>query len=525
MVITFMAFLEKILTHRYLLVGLLFFLVVSGLKVALVLGEDPGFGLSVWNAMLHGNPFNTLSITSSNNIAETQSLFLTWWSPGQYAVPGFLSYLLGLSLGTASLWITLLFSVLGLIGWQFVYKRLGFDQTIIALCILFITTSRLFTINFLNYTGGELLLFGSQPWTIWFYLRYRSEPLKLFTGLLLLSLVCFFFKTAYTIGLAALGGCAGLDFGIDFLKKKKILLPTFWTVIAVGFCMACYLLITQLGFISLGTSPITSTSQPFKIAWTSFETLSYPLTHWFSIGEIYPQLLLRIELPIWGHALYYLLMALGFLFLVGIILHTQHVEARSIFICFFIVYCGVFLLLYNKGANISIEYRHTKIVAYLFLPLLLMALRRPKRYLQLIFIIILILNTGYGLASFIIKKIEIQSESALGKSGFSLRHATTEDITLIHEVDLPQNILYFTSGSLNVEASHARKLVGSIDFQFAKDCGFIFDRYEGKAGKIYAFVHEAYQQNTNNPSLEQQFPAYQFQLIKQTKKFKIYEGD
>ena len=122
-----------------------------------------------------GNSFNTLSVPSQTNIAENQSLFLTWWSPGQYIVPGIVSNVLGISLGSASLWVTLAFSIIGLVGWHFVYQQLEFDTTTMALSIFFIASSRLFTINFLNYTGGELLLFGSQPWTIWLYLKYRSR--------------------------------------------------------------------------------------------------------------------------------------------------------------------------------------------------------------------------------------------------------------------------------------------------------------------------------------------------------------
>ena len=154
-----MTFPEKILTNRYLLIFLLLALTVAGIGVALVLGEDPGFGLSVWNDMLHGNSFNTLSVPSPTNIAENQSLFLTWWSPGQYIVPGIVSKVFGISLGSAGLWVTLAFSIIGLVGWHFVFRQLEFDTTTIALSIFFIATSRLFTINFLNYTGGELLLF------------------------------------------------------------------------------------------------------------------------------------------------------------------------------------------------------------------------------------------------------------------------------------------------------------------------------------------------------------------------------
>jgi hypothetical protein len=519
-----MALLEKILANRYLLVLLLSVFIVSSFWVALVLGEDPGFGLSVWNEMCNGSIFNTLSIPSPSNITENQSLFLTWWSPGQYILPGVVSMALGISQGSAALWITLGFSIIGLLGWHFVYQQFEFGKATIALSIFFIATSRLFTINFLNYTGGELLLFGSQPWTIWYYLKYRSKPFKLFGGLLGLSLLCFFLKSAYTIGLVAICGCAGLVFLTDFSKQKKILTPSFWTALSLGLCMLFYVAITQFGFINLGSSPISSTSQPFKIAWASFETLTYPLTHWFSIAEMYPQLLQRTEISWWGHAIYYILMFGGFIGMIWVLLQTKYVQARWVFMGFYLVYCGVFLLLYNKGAEISIEYRHTKIVAYLFLPLLLSELRRSQLYSKLVFLALIVLNTGYGLTSFIVKKVEIKNESAKGIAGFSLRDATSDDLAFIHAVDQSNNILYFTSGSLNVDATRARKLVGSIDIKFAKDCGFVFNRYEGKAGKIYAFVHEAYQQLPTNPSLESQFPQYRFQLVKQTKKFKIYEG-
>ena len=521
-----MVLFNKILASRWLLGALLIAFTVSGFGIALVLGEDPGFGLSVWNDMANGGPFNQLAIPSPMDITQNKELFLTWWSPGQYAIPGVLSYVLGISISTASIWVTLLFSVVGLVGWYFVYQKLGFDELTIGLCLFLITTSRLFTINFLNYTGGELLLFGSQSWTIWYYLHYRSAPFKLFFGLLLLSLASFFLKSAYTIGFAALGGCAGLAFLSDLAKTRKLLTPSLVTVLVVGLCIVCYLGITQFGFVALGTSPITSTSQPFKIVWASFETLTYPLTHWFSIAEIYPQLLQRISFPFWGHWLYYGLLFVGFLGMIQLVLGTRYRLARELFVGFYVVYCGVFLLLYNKGADISIEYRHTKVVAYLFLPLLVYTLQKHSatNYQKTILGLLLVLNTGYGLSTFVVKKLEITRESATGTSGFALRHTTDEDLAFIHSVDKPENILYFTSGSMNVDATRARKLVGSIDYKFARGCGFIFDKYEGKAGKIYAFVHEAYEQLPTNPSLNAQFPSYTFRLVKTTKKFKIYEG-
>ncbi|MFN4145727.1 MAG: hypothetical protein ACK4GN_07890 [Runella sp.] len=519
-----MTWLEKMLTNRYSLVGLLVFLMASSLIVPQVLGEDPGFGLAVWNQMLKGGIFNTFQVPSASNIATDDVLFLTWWTPGQYMLPGVLSEFLNLSLGYSGLIITLIFSILGLWGWKKVYEYLEFDRTTVALCLFLITTSRLFTINFLNYTGGELLLFGSQPWTIWVLLRYHRRYFLLFGVLLVLSLVSFFFKSAYTIGLAALGGCAGLQWLNEWKHQKKWINPPFWTLVAVAACFVCYFLITQWGFVQLGTSPISSTSQPFKIVWESFEILTYPLTHWYSICEIFAQWRMRYELAsvyYWG---YYLLLILGLLSMIYVFLKTQHIKAKWIFTGFYVVYCGAFLLLYNKGADISIEYRHTKTVAYLFLPMLVSFLKTPQWSLKIAFMLLWLLNTGYGLGAFVYKKFETNRQSAVGESGFSLRDSGKEDIEMVHHLDKPDHILYFTSGSLNVEAKQARKIVGSIDLNFAQSCGFAHRQYQGKGEKLYAFLHKGYTQLTANPTLEHQFPAYTFRLIKQTSQYAIYEG-
>ena len=517
-----MIFAEKIGTNRYLLLSVLLVFTVAGMVVKMVLGEDPGFGFSVWESMQNGGAFNTLLIPSASNIAQNQAIFLTWWSPGQYLVPGFLSATFNITLGAASLWTTLLFSALGLWGWQKTYQQLGFDDALIGICLFLIATSRLFTINFLNYTGGELLLFGGQPWTIWFYLKYQKKPIALFARLLVLSLTCFLLKTAHTIGLLALVGCAGLTFVEGWIVKKKFLNVAFWLALSTGLCAVFYLVIIQFGFLQFGLNPISSTNQPFKILWPSFEILTYPITHWFSWSELYVQLAGRLALPPWASWVYYGVLLVGFVAMVSITRQTRYRQARWIFVGFFVVYHLIFLFLYNKAAEISIEYRHTKVVAYLFLPILVSALRQPQLWAKLAFIAILLLNTGYGLVSFVLKKAEIQRELASNsRSGFALRHATNEDLTFIHGVDKPENILYFTSSSLNVEATRARKIIGSIDFKFAKGCGFVSSRYEGKAGKIYAFM----QQDADGPPLENIFPAYRFRLLKQTQKFKIFVGE
>lgn len=496
---------------------------VVGFYIPLVLGEDPGTGFAIWNSMRNGAAFNTFLTPSPDNLLQDIALFVTWWTPGQYWFPGTFSLLFGIDLGTAGLWVTLVFSVAGLWGWYQIYTILGFRSDIVVLSIFLIASSRLFTINFLNYTGGEVLIFGGQPWVIWWYLKYKHQFVIFLTGLTILSLLCFFLKSAHTICLAALCICGGLSYMRELTGRKKWKNAYFMVCLSLGLVALLYLLMTNFLFLTKGTNPSSSISQPFRFNVDSLEILSYPLNQWLNFSDIYQQLLKKGIVE--ANAVLYWVVIAGCLAGQFWIAETNKLqEAKMLFRGLYVGYFAIFLIIYNKGADISIEYRHVKTVAYAFLPLLVHTMIQTSWYKRLLLMAVLLLNSGYGLASYVVKKQEINKDYVTGMTGFKLREATPEDIAYIQEIDQPQNILWFTMSSLSVESRKARKIITGFDFNLSRAGGFVFDRYHGKGPKIYACFHRLYGRDPA-AQLAGMFDRYAFKKVKQTSNYIFFEGE
>lgn len=509
--------------YAYILLVFLI-LIVSSVFIPQVIGEDPGTSFAVWTEMIMGGDFNKMTLPHPSNIQKDLSLFLTWWTPGQYLFPGAISQLTNTSLGAASLITTVFFSIIGLIGWKKVYEQFSVEPSIIAICLMMLVSSRLFTTNFINYTGGELLIFGGQPWSIYFFLKYRHRYGLLFVSLLLISLVCFVLKSSYTIGLGAIATCAGFFFIEDWYCTKKIN-SSFYTVLVVGVCAIVYFLLTQVFFLRLGTNPTTGSAIKFVPLPSSFEILGYPLTQWLNLSELYLKLNTFNYSPI--GPLYGIVSVLSFGVVLLISIKMPNSILKTVFLGFYIFYCALFLFFYNTGAEISIEYRHLKIMAYLFLPLLLQFLSQKQRWGQIALTLLFIINFANGVFIYGAKKWEIYQNNIVGNSGYTLKHLTQEDLDFIHNHDDANalgRIWFFVPTSLNVEVKYGRKLLSGFNFKASEAGGFVQQQYLGKAEKIYCVLHKYYLDSHAGPSLKEMFPEYSFSLKKESPEILIYEG-
>lgn len=512
---------SPLFTKSYLfLFVLLLLLALSSVYVPQVLGEDPGTALAAWQSMLKGSPFNTITTPDHQDLSRSNYLFLTWWTPGHYLLPGYLSQM-GISLATASLILTVLFSVLGLLGWYKVYQQLEVGAKWIAFCLIMIASSRLFTINFINYTGGELLIFGGQPWSIYVFLRWRHKPLLLFINLLLISLFCFFLKSSYTIGLAAIGGCAGLFFLQNWrnVENRK---RDFMSVIAVFCCCIVYFVVTKWGFLKLGADP-TSSQGGFSLNLNSYELLNYPLLQWFNIVDLHQLLPRYIN---WDNlvVLYHFVSILGILSLWYIVWKAPQSHLKTIFLGFSLIYFIIFLYFFNTGADISLEYRHLKILAYLFLPLLCQYIAKFPNIAKIVVVVFWVANTIYGLSVYFLKKREVHQDYVVGKSGYALRHLNQSDLDFIHAKDdpkHPEQIWFFLPASLNVEVENGRKILSGFSFQSSKMGNFVHDTYGSKSEKIYCVLHRL---SSHHFNLNSMFPKYRFKIVKSSPEMLIYEG-
>src|ERR1700712_1663543 len=105
---------------------------------------DPSWGFQVMRATEQGHAFNTLPSPDPTNIAVDKTVFLSWWSPGQYLLPYAFKKLLWLNTGKATALAIVLCSVLGLLGYFKLFKRLGFTPVIAATSIAFIACQNYF---------------------------------------------------------------------------------------------------------------------------------------------------------------------------------------------------------------------------------------------------------------------------------------------------------------------------------------------------------------------------------------------
>jgi len=521
-----MSYLPLFSRNYLLLFFLILLLTLSSVYVPQVLGEDPGTALAAWQSMVLGGPFNSIRLPNPQDISQDTYLFLTWWTPGQYLLPGLVSKL-GVSLGTASLILTVLFSVLGLVGWYKVYQQLEVEAKWIAFCLIMIASSRLFTTNFTNYTGGELLIFGGQPWSIYVFLRWRHKPLRLFINLLLVAFFCFFLKSSYTIGFAAIGGCAGLFF-LQNWRNVEARKRDFRSTGAVLCCCVVYFVATKWGFLKLGADP-TSSQGSFNFNLNSYELLNYPLLQWFNIGDLYQLLPRYFPTFDWSNiaTFYHFVSILGIFPLWYIVWKAPKSPLKTLFLGFSLVYLSVFLYFFNTNADISLEYRHLKILAYLFLPLLCICLDKFSNTGKITIIALALSNSGYGLLSYIVKKWEVNQDYAIGKSGYAIKDVAESDLNFIHAKDdpaHPERIWFFAPTSPNVEVEHGRKILAGLNITSAKVGGFMHSSYALKSEKIYCFFDRNFDESTSSFKIDAMFPAYHFELVHKSRKNVIYEG-
>jgi hypothetical protein len=126
--------------------------------------NDSAFGFQAWHGTLLGAA-NSVIAPDPANIAQDSFEFQTWWSPGQYLVPGTIS-LLGLPLGAAMTLAVALALLCSLIGWMFVVRAFAPNTPLALLVVVLVGSFRYSTFAFRTYRGGEILLQAVTPWLI-----------------------------------------------------------------------------------------------------------------------------------------------------------------------------------------------------------------------------------------------------------------------------------------------------------------------------------------------------------------------
>lgn len=170
---------------------------------------DPAFGLMRWYGLLQGAPFDTAIAPDPTDISRDIVQAASWWSPGQYLVPGLLT-LSGLKLGTAIVVVAGLCHLAALLGWIAVTRMFDLGPRVAQVATVLIATFRYSSSAYGIYGGGEILLQAVTPWIVLAACRvpHMTLSMALVTGFAVTS-VGFFAKLNGLIVVASAFAAAG----------------------------------------------------------------------------------------------------------------------------------------------------------------------------------------------------------------------------------------------------------------------------------------------------------------------------
>jgi hypothetical protein len=211
---------------------------------------DASAGMLVWQSMQRGAAWNCALEPDPADIARDRQNFLTWWSPGQYLAVGPL-HSLGASWGVAIAVATFLCSLCGLLGYWWLYRRLGFSGPTSAWAAGTLAVAWQVTRNYSEFSGGDLPLFAVSPWLVGWILSLRPLGLRSVLPFACLYLLGALTKLAFCVAaVAALAGICCAEFARE-PRPQRLLRAGSW---AAAMVLAAHFLL-WLVFLRHGENP------------------------------------------------------------------------------------------------------------------------------------------------------------------------------------------------------------------------------------------------------------------------------
>jgi hypothetical protein len=172
-------------------------------------GWDAGLCLKMTDNGYKHIPFNYYAHPNPKNLNADQYEFVTWWSPGQFAIPLLIQKCFNVRLSIALKLLTIFCMLISAGGIFQLYKKLitkenniGWDMpltTAISLVLLIFTVAQPFFWGNLNaYDGGGILMLAYCPWFIYWVIKCNRVNIYSSIILLIFGIIGFFLKTSFT---------------------------------------------------------------------------------------------------------------------------------------------------------------------------------------------------------------------------------------------------------------------------------------------------------------------------------------
>lgn len=531
--------------HRLLLLLVYLYVLILGMLVITVppgFDPDSGWGFMVMHNMERGAAFNRLISPDPANIALNKSVFLSWWSPGQYMVPYLLKVLLKINSGHAISLTILGCYLTGLTGFYMLFKKFGFTKLIAALSIAFIATQQFFIGQFVYYNGGELLLFAFLGWFLYGCFSFQRVTWQAVLFIFVAGLLGFFAKSSVLWMLAAGTCCIWVNTSIGearqlsgpvglrrFITDKRTILP--WlkngVLLLVPLVAAC--VVISVFYLAKGPNPSGQSGQfLFKPEVVGFP-LASPLLSGFSVDELLDGLIYQPDGPKVSYHLaitiLFTLAALSMFFVWLIVKFRTGEKYLVAFLSFYLLGCVVFGYMFFKQFTVSFEGRHFRIIGILAIPGIIYLLFRSTAG-KLIFFVAWIAFSYAGLRYFS-DEFRENRKAARGNLGLSEQLYDTLAMKKILQLDREHHndaIFVVMSADIGAEITHNRVI--TIDAETVPNGDFSKIKYKGKSGPLFILVPQTLVAGNGDPSILKSFADYHHFSSKQlSPDFYLYSAE
>lgn len=374
--------------------------VAAALAIRPSLMPDPAYGLLVHKSMRAGAPWNHMVEPDPANLARDISYFYAVWSPGQYALPGWLIDA-GLSTGRAVAIVSGAASLAGLAAWLWLFRTLQYDRVSAVLACVIIAASRAFNYSFVSYVGSDVLAFAAFPLLAGTIVRLQAPRWRAPLAAAAV-LIGFFAKNSLPIYLGAWIVAHAISElrtrGVASSAVRGSLLPVAAALAAIITIQLAY---TSRGWNPLAYDPVVSTSPASYVlpsampvlagtGWDDFLSRLFSHPARTAVAFDYKQSSIVMGA----------LAAASWLGALVALRRRQTPHVLMLFV-FSVLVTLAFTVIFATGSAASLELsRHYRLVGYVWLPLLVHVALTARRAIAVVALLALAMPCIYGGASF-----------------------------------------------------------------------------------------------------------------------------
>ena len=360
---------------------------------------DAAYGLLVHKSMTAGAPWNHMTEPDPNDIARDRTYFYSIWSPGQYAIPGWLIDA-GLSTGAAVAVVSIAASIAGLAGWWWLFSVLNYNRASASMACLLIAASRSFNYSFLSYVGSDVLAFAVFPFLAAALVRCREAAWLPAIAAVFIA-VAFFAKNSLPIYLAAWIAALSVD---RVRERGRVAIGA--VAVSLLVCGAMMALI-QWGYNSRGWQPLAYEPTVSKSLAVYLLPWAMPVLAATSWDDVFSRIFSHPSAPLLAFHYKQSVLLIGATAVVSAIGAVAAVRSRRdssvrVAAVFSVVVLAAFTALLATGSGASLDLsRHYRIIGYVWLPVLLQA-AMEYRHAATRWMLVLAVSAPacYGVASF-----------------------------------------------------------------------------------------------------------------------------